>query len=62
MPDTGPTMTKGPQKRDVRFSLRIPASVHVRIRKASEADRRSMADFVLIAIEKALDTVEHVKR
>jgi uncharacterized protein (DUF1778 family) len=55
-------MTKGPQKRDVRFSLRIPASIHVRIRKASEADRRSMADFVLIAIEKALDTVEHGKR
>jgi uncharacterized protein (DUF1778 family) len=51
-------VTKGAEKRDIRFSLRVPASLHVRLRKAAEADRRTMADFTLIALEHAIEAFE----
>lgn len=51
-------MAKGAEKRDIRFSLRIPSSLHVRLRKAADADRRTMADFTLIALEKAVEDFE----
>lgn len=51
-------VTKGSEKRDIRFSLRIPASLHVRLRKAADADRRTMADFTLIALERAVEEFE----
>lgn len=51
-------VTKGPEKRDIRFSLRIPASLHARLRKAADADRRTMADFTLIALERAVEEFE----
>jgi uncharacterized protein (DUF1778 family) len=51
-------VTKGAEKRDIRFSLRIPASLHARLRKAAEADRRTMADFTLIALEHAVEGFE----
>ena len=48
-------MAKGPEKRDIRFSMRIPASLHARLRKAADADRRTMADYVIILLERDLD-------
>lgn len=51
-------VTKGTEKRDIRFSLRIPSSLHTRLRKVAEADRRTMADFTLIALEHAVEAFE----
>ncbi len=51
-------VTKGAEKRDIRFSLRIPSSLHARLRKAADADRRTMADFTLIALEHAVEAFE----
>lgn len=51
-------MAKGPEKRDVRFSMRIPTSLHARLRRAADADRRTMADFTIIVLERALDEIE----
>lgn len=51
-------MAKGSEKRDIRFSMRLPTSLHARLRKAADADRRTMADFVIIVVEKALDDFE----
>ena len=53
-----PDVAKGSEKRDIRFSLRIPSSLHARLRKAADADRRTMADFTLIALEHAVDEFE----
>lgn len=47
-------VTKGPEKRDIRFSMRLPAALHAKLRKAAEADRRTMADFVIILLEREL--------
>lgn len=51
-------MSKGPEKRDIRFSMRIPDTLHKRLKRASDADRRTMADFTIIALERALDEFE----
>jgi len=53
-----PQVTKGSEKRDVRFSMRLPTSLHIRLRKVSEADRRTMGDFAIIAIERAVEEFE----
>lgn len=41
-----------------RVPLRLPAALHDRLRKAAAIDRRSMNDFMIIALERALDTFE----
>jgi len=51
-------MAKGDEKRTERFSMRLPASVHARLREAANADHRTMADVALIAIERYLDTLD----
>jgi predicted DNA-binding protein len=51
-------VAKGAEKRDIRFSLRIPSSLHVRLKKAADEDRRTMADFTLFAIEHAVEAFE----
>lgn len=38
--------------------MRLPASLHSRLRKAAEADRRTMGDFAIIAIERAVEEYE----
>jgi predicted DNA-binding protein len=38
--------------------MRLPASVHARLRKIAHADHRSMADVALIAIEKYIAEVD----
>ena len=48
-------MAKGSEKRDIRFSMRLPASLHARLRRASDADRRTMADYVIILLERDLE-------
>jgi predicted DNA-binding protein len=53
-----PSVAKGAEKRDIRFSFRMPSSLHVRLRKAADADRRTMADFTLIALEHAVEAFE----
>jgi predicted DNA-binding protein len=53
-----PRVTKGSEKRDIRFSMRLPTSLHSRLRKAAEADRRTMGDFAIIAIERAVEEFE----
>ena len=53
-----PRVTKGSEKRDVRFSMRLPTSLHTRLRKVAEADRRTMGDFAIIAIERAVEEFE----
>jgi hypothetical protein len=51
-------MAKGPEKRTHRVSMRIPESLHKRLEKAAHADRRTMADFTIIVLERALDEFE----
>jgi predicted HicB family RNase H-like nuclease len=51
-------MAKGEEKRTERFSMRMSASVHARLRKAANADHRSMGDVALIAIEAYLDALD----
>ena len=51
-------MAKGEEKRTERFSMRLPASIHSRLLRAANADRRSMADAALIAIEMHLDKLD----
>jgi predicted DNA-binding protein len=51
-------VAKGAEKRDIRFSLRLPSSLHTRLRKVADADRRTLADFTLIALEHAIDEFE----
>lgn len=54
-------MTKG-EKRDVRFSMRLPEGLHARLRKAADADRRTMADYVIILLERELAALDAAKR
>lgn len=49
---------KGTEKRDVRFSMRIPASLHRRLAKASQADTRTMADLAIILLDRGLTEIE----
>lgn len=51
-------MTKGPEKRDTRFSLRIPESLHRRLAKAAQADTRTMADLAIILLDRGLTEIE----
>lgn len=51
-------MAKGPDKRDIRFSMRLPSDLHARLQKASAADRRTMADFVIIMLERELEALD----
>jgi len=55
-------VAKGPEKRDIRFSMRMPASLHARLGKVAMADRRTMADFVIIVLEEAIERFEAAQR
>jgi len=55
-------VAKGPEKRDIRFSMRMPASLHARLAKVAMADRRTMADFVIIVLEEAIERFEAAQR
>ena len=47
-------VTKGPAKRDVRITLRLPANLHAAIKQAAEDDRRSISDWLVVMAEAAL--------
>jgi hypothetical protein len=51
-------MATGPKKTKVRLSLPLPVALHARLEKVAEADRRSMKDFAIIALERAIDDFE----
>lgn len=38
--------------------MRMPANLHERLKHAAEADRRTMADFVIIMLERELAALE----
>jgi hypothetical protein len=42
---------KGPQKRDVRLTLRLPEELAKQVQEAADADRRSKSDWIVIQLE-----------
>ena len=46
---------KGPLKRDQRLTVRLPAAALERLRIVALADGRSISDWALRAIERAID-------
>jgi predicted DNA-binding protein len=51
-------MTKGPEKRDRKLSLRLSSSTLERLRAVSKHDHRSMSDWALLAVEEAIARAE----
>ena len=45
-------------KTEVRLSLTLPVDLHARLLAVSKLDRRSMKDFALIAVERAVAEFE----
>ena len=44
-------VTKGPKKRDVRITLRMPEDLAVLVQEAADADRRSKSDWIVLQLE-----------
>lgn len=42
--------------------MRMPESLHARLQRAAQADRRTMADFVLIMLERELAALDAAKK
>jgi uncharacterized protein (DUF1778 family) len=51
-------MTKGPEKRDRKLSLRLSSSTLERLRAVAQHDHRSMSDWALLAVEEAIARAE----
>ena len=51
-------MTKGPEKRDKKLSLRLSSSTLERLREVAKADNRAMSDWALLAVEEAITRAE----
>ncbi len=51
-------MTKGPEKRDRKLSLRLSSSTLERLRKVAILDKRAMSDWALVAVEEAIERAE----
>lgn len=47
-------MVKGPEKRDERVTVRMPSSLRKAIERAAVRDRRSVADWIVLALEAAV--------
>lgn len=47
-------MAKGPEKRNARITVRMPEELLAKIQAAAEADRRSVADWIVIQLEAVL--------
>jgi hypothetical protein len=52
------SVTKGPEKRVVRITVRLPETLHAQIQEAADADRRSKSDWIVIALEKIFEKRE----
>lgn len=44
-------VTKGPQKRDVRITVRMPEDLAALVQEAADADRRSKSDWIVLQLE-----------
>jgi hypothetical protein len=44
-------VTKGPKKRDVRITLRMPEDLATLVQEAADADRRSKSDWIVLQLE-----------
>jgi len=44
-------VAKGPQKRDVRITLRLPEELAAQVQEAADTDRRSKSDWIVILLE-----------
>jgi hypothetical protein len=44
-------VTKGPKKRDVRLTLRMPEDLAALVQEAADADRRSKSDWIVLQLE-----------
>jgi len=44
-------VAKGPQKRDVRITVRLPEELAKQVQAAADADRRSKSDWIVIQLE-----------
>lgn len=44
-------VTKGPKKRDVRITLRMPDDLAKLVQEAADADRRSKSDWIVLQLE-----------
>jgi len=51
-------MTKGPEKRDKKLSLRLSSSTLERLRAVAKGDQRAMSDWALLAVEEAIARAE----
>ncbi|MBK7537129.1 MAG: Arc family DNA-binding protein [Myxococcales bacterium] len=47
-------MAKGPEKRNARITVRMPEELLAKIQEAAEADRRSVADWIVLQLEATL--------
>lgn len=44
-------VTKGPKKRDVRITVRLPEDLAKQVQDAADADRRSKSDWIVLQLE-----------
>jgi len=44
-------VTKGPKKRDVRITVRMPEDLADLVQEAADADRRSKSDWIVLQLE-----------
>jgi uncharacterized protein (DUF1778 family) len=44
-------VTKGPKKRDVRITVRLPEDLAALVQKAADDDRRSKSDWIVLQLE-----------
>lgn len=51
-------MPKGPERREARFTLRLPPSLRDAIERCADKDRRSVSDWIVLALERAVAAVE----
>lgn len=47
-------VAKGPQKRDVRITLRLPEDLAKQVQAAADDDRRSKSDWIVLQLEAVL--------
>lgn len=55
-----PKITKVTHERQVKFALRIPEPLHVKLQKSADRSRRSLNSEILTLLEKAL-TLDETK-
>jgi hypothetical protein len=54
-------VTKGPKKRDVRITVRLPEDLAAQVQEAADADRRSKSDWIVLQLEAIFAKRSHRK-